>query len=277
MNNSFNSYQKRYTSHLYSISKINKIYSTYTIYNECDKIVYICNDMNFEDFLKVNNLPYQLKLSYLNNGKPIYVSYDGASETSAIKNNYTKYIGWYCLKDNNKRFNLYNNPFLYLMCLEFINKLGRENREVKMNIPENKELRIMKMKSSLNNISQEDKKKIINKKKNFAMCKIINTNSIVRVSKEEFDKRDDLVGVSKGNIGNYTKIHIFNNNNELMYITNKGFDRFCNENNIPKEFNTSYRNNGKPIYLNIDKGTEKRLNENGNIKYRGWYALKVED
>ena len=143
-----------------------------------------------------------------------------------------------------------------------------------MACPENRKIRVDKMMNTFSNKTQEEKDLINEKRKNTVSCKVINTDKVLLVSKEEFDKRNDLVGVTKGVVGKFTKIEVYNDENILIHSNDIKFSEYCMMHNLPTAaFSKSYRANGKPLYINIDKGTEQRLIDNDNIKYKGWYAL----
>lgn len=69
------------------------------------------------------------------------------------------------------------------------------------------------------------------------------------------------------------KVFIYNNKHEIVYKCNGDFKNICKENGLPTSaLNISYRNDGKPIYIN--ESTPKKL----LIKYHsfiGWYAIKI--
>lgn len=69
------------------------------------------------------------------------------------------------------------------------------------------------------------------------------------------------------------KVMIYNNKQEIVYECNGNFKNICKENGLPTSaLNISYRNDGKPIYIN--ESTPKKL----LIKYHsfiGWYAIKI--
>ena len=51
------------------------------------------------------------------------------------------------------------------------------------------------------------------------------------------------------------------------------FSTICKLNNLPSNALTnSYQNEGIPIYNNLNKRINTRLINNGDIKYKGWYA-----
>ena len=144
--------------------------------------------------------------------------------------------------------------------------------------------------------------KLVGVSSDMVMAKDKITNKTCRVSKEEFRKNKNLVGHSKGMVVAFDLItrerrhvtvsefkinenlisiksviiKIFNDKDELVNISTKQFPNFCKEHKYPfKAFTQSYQNNGKPLYLNFSKSENKtRVVNNGNIKYKGWYALK---
>jgi hypothetical protein len=78
---------------------------------------------------------------------------------------------------------------------------------------------------------------------------------------------------------NYQKesetIHIYNNNDELIYEVKINLRKFCKQHNLPyTELYNSKRNNTK-LYENIiNKRVMTRLTNKGFYKYKGWYAIK---
>ena len=71
-------------------------------------------------------------------------------------------------------------------------------------------------------------------------------------------------------------IYIYDKENNLRYISDKSIRTFCKENNLPSNaIEMSYKTN-KSLYENISKQVESVLINNGNIKYKGWYAIKQQ-
>jgi len=75
--------------------------------------------------------------------------------------------------------------------------------------------------------------------------------------------------------GNSKIIQIFDNFGKMVYETHGNFIEVCNKNNLPLAFADSYRNNGKPLYMNV-KSNKDRLIKDSKYQYKGWYA-KVKD
>ena len=74
---------------------------------------------------------------------------------------------------------------------------------------------------------------------------------------------------------NLKQILIYDDNDNLIYTSDCNFSEFCNKNNLPHgAFTSSYRNNIK-LYQNNRLSDENRLINNGNIKFKGWYAIKM--
>ena len=72
------------------------------------------------------------------------------------------------------------------------------------------------------------------------------------------------------------KYKIFDANDNLVYNVYGSFIDFCKENKLPIDaLKNSHRNNGKRIYTTLGSN-EKRLNDNGMLKYKGWYAIRAE-
>ncbi len=92
----------------------------------------------------------------------------------------------------------------------------------------------------------------------------------VHVTQEDFDNFDYYVGVSG------KKISIFNEKSELVLsMPRQKFKEFTKEQKWPWiAFEQSELNNGKPLYLNFArKEDETRTINNGNIRFKGWYAI----
>lgn len=154
-------------------------------------------------------------------------------------------------------------------------------------------------------VSTEDflnNKKLVGIGSDLVSAKDKSTGRTFQVSKEEFRKNDNLVGHSKGLVVAYDMIegirkhvsvlefknnkdlisvkaiviNIYNDKDELVDVSIKQFPSFCKEHNYPfKALTQSYQNNGEPLYLDFSKPEHKsRVVNNGNIKYKGWYALK---
>ena len=70
---------------------------------------------------------------------------------------------------------------------------------------------------------------------------------------------------------NFQHIVIFNSDDELIYYCNENINRFISKNNLPKKIKQTYLHDSI-LYENLSTWTEKRLINNGNIKYKGWYA-----
>ena len=71
-------------------------------------------------------------------------------------------------------------------------------------------------------------------------------------------------------------ILIYDNYDNLIYTSDCNFSDFCKQNNLPSTaFVKSYKNNTK-LYQNHRPSDEKRLINNGNIKFKGWYAIKID-
>lgn len=66
-------------------------------------------------------------------------------------------------------------------------------------------------------------------------------------------------------------IHIFNECNELMFISNGQFKQTCKENGLPYcSLGKSYNRNGERIFMS--KAGESQAIKNDNIQFKGWYA-----
>ena len=72
------------------------------------------------------------------------------------------------------------------------------------------------------------------------------------------------------------KVNIFNNLGELMFSTYGNFQQVCFENQLPfSALKNSYLSN-KKVYEKMSPQSEAKLKNNGNIKFRGWYAIRVD-
>lgn len=81
-------------------------------------------------------------------------------------------------------------------------------------------------------------------------------------------------GVTNGASNTNAKtIHIYDNEDNLRFVCKGNFNETCNKNGLPLGiFRTSYQNEGSPIYMSTSKHSIARITNNGNIKYKGWYA-----
>lgn len=86
----------------------------------------------------------------------------------------------------------------------------------------------------------------------------------------------ELVGkkMSGENHPNTKTINIYDNLGKLMYTSTGAFPKFCAENGLPyRALYKSIRADGKPIYDTNNAATLGFLQNNGNIKFKGWYAV----
>ena len=94
-------------------------------------------------------------------------------------------------------------------------------------------------------------------------------NKTKQVSKCAFNQHDYYVGTS-------TKIiRIYDNNDKLQYTSKIKFKDFCKNNSLPfNAFYESHTNNASRLYMSFPrKENETRVINNGNIKFKGWYAV----
>lgn len=93
-----------------------------------------------------------------------------------------------------------------------------------------------------------------------------------RVSKDDYEKYDYYVGLRSKHI------EIYDENGNLIHSVYGSFEKYCKENDLPFEsFKGSYQKNGKQLYAGkLRKPTIDRIIKNGNIKFKGWYALVKE-
>lgn len=79
---------------------------------------------------------------------------------------------------------------------------------------------------------------------------------------------------SKWNNCNSITVEIYDNNDNLFGISYYSIYDYCKEHNLPTEaIKKSYLNNGKRLYQ-TKCGITKAI-KTGNIKYQGWYAIKI--
>lgn len=76
------------------------------------------------------------------------------------------------------------------------------------------------------------------------------------------------------NNGQAKIIHIFNEKDELMFISNGQFKQICKENGLPYcSLGKSYNKNGERIFMS--SAGEAQAVKNNNIRFKGWYAKIV--
>ena len=92
------------------------------------------------------------------------------------------------------------------------------------------------------------------------------------VTKNKWNRKGTQVGDKNHNS---KIIHIYDNENILRYICEGNFLEVCKSNGLPAKLGTSYRDNGKPIYLDVPNSTISMLINKGFYQYKGWYALKI--
>jgi hypothetical protein len=111
---------------------------------------------------------------------------------------------------------------------------------------------------------------------NKILAKDFNNNVIIINDNDERFLNGELVGYTKGKNYNKSEYVIYDNNNNLKYhIINENFVKFCKKCNLPYgALLKSYQNNGTPIYKNV-LSNMKRLENIDMIKYTGWYAIKI--
>lgn len=141
----------------------------------------------------------------------------------------------------------------------------------------------------------------------------IKTGENLLVSKEEFDKSDDFVGVVIGTVTakntktgelrripkdlfdisdewispisektgensiNAKNIQIYDANDILMFDCYGNFSKICKENKLPQQaLYRSYHNFGEKIYQDLDQRSITKLKNKNFYQYKGWYALLDE-
>lgn len=118
--NKFKSYLKRSDNHKLKIGK--KLTQEYSIYNSKNEKVYSSNGAPFDEFCSINNLPFsQLRKSYSEKGKPIYLNKRGSNNVDKKIKEFFRH--WYCLRNEDKRDKRYEDKD-YIELLEYgTNKL----------------------------------------------------------------------------------------------------------------------------------------------------------
>ena len=73
------------------------------------------------------------------------------------------------------------------------------------------------------------------------------------------------------------KIIIYDSSNNIRFECIGSFRKVCKENNLPfTAFQESYLSGGKKLYENSSGNALSKISNNGNIKYKNWYA-KIEN
>ena len=67
------------------------------------------------------------------------------------------------------------------------------------------------------------------------------------------------------------RINIYNSLGELMFECHGNFTHVLKANNLPRALAQSYRNNGKPIFI------DRKPKNPDSIQYKGWFAVKIND
>ena len=70
---------------------------------------------------------------------------------------------------------------------------------------------------------------------------------------------------------NALRINIYNALGELMFKCHGNFTHTLKENNLPSALAQSYRNNGKPIFI------DRKPPKPEFIEYKGWFAIKIDN
>ncbi len=72
-------------------------------------------------------------------------------------------------------------------------------------------------------------------------------------------------------------IEIYNKEGVLMHTVDGYFKEYCAEHKLPCAVLTkSYLSGGVPIYKNLTPQRRGVVKNNGNLKYEGWYAVKIK-
>lgn len=94
------------------------------------------------------------------------------------------------------------------------------------------------------------------------------------------DNKKKMISVDEYNMNKeyYTHVcckryEIYDKDDKLQHIITVGLENYCRQHSLPfRVLENSYLKNGEPIY----KNPNKTIRANGNIKYKGWYAIKVD-
>lgn len=100
---------------------------------------------------------------------------------------------------------------------------------------------------------------------------------IDKINKNTLDK-NILKKINLNKSIKFPIIKVYNNLNQLIFnCENQSFKDFCKLNNLPFEtFVKSYLSKTRIEYNLNNKTVLKRLTNNGNIKYNGWYAIQFK-
>jgi len=120
-------------------------------------------------------------------------------------------------------------------------------------------------------ISEETRKKIsINTKKGFTEE---GRKKKSRTTKENWKKKEYIEKMKKRKLPVKIK-KIFNEEGELMFISEGSFSKFCDDHDLPyKALRVSSYNNGKPIYKHGFRSLSQVKKE--WLKYKGWFCLNA--
>ena len=117
--------------------------------------------------------------------------------------------------------------------------------------------------------------------KGFTVVKDKDNNKLRVPVDDERIKTGELRGINAGKKLTYLykRINIYNSDNELQFECFGNFCKTCEENNLPGGvLAESFKNNGKPIYVDLkNKSTISRLTNLNFYKFKGWYALLIEE
>ena len=206
------------------------------IYDNNNNLIFTCNG-NFSKFCKENNLPHGAFInSYKRNGERLY------QLTNPKNKKYLKYKGWYALIDGDIQI---NNGY---MSKNRINEYKESYKNRNYNLTESGRIKI--------SISSRGRKKSI--------------ETINKFKKSIKNKH------SKDKCYYAKKIIVFNSFNCFILYSNGEINNKLKEYNLPiNVLIDSYRNNGKPIYKTNRASDISRLINNGNIKYKSWYAIDI--
>jgi len=108
---------------------------------------------------------------------------------------------------------------------------------------------------------------------------------IVSVSKETFNKDDNLIHINTGRTktkeqklnnakANYIKFNVYDSNNKLMFINDGDLKTFWKETGLPQQIIHHSKDNR--LYSKTPNNIIARLKKSGNYKYKGWYIERLK-
>ena len=117
--------------------------------------------------------------------------------------------------------------------------------------------------------------------KGFAVVKDKDNNKLRVPIDDERIKTGELRGINAGKKLTYLykRINIYNSDGKLQLECFGNFFKTCEENNLPSGvLAKSFKNNGALIYVELkNKSTISRLTNLDLYKFKGWYALQINE